>query len=988
MRIEKLHIYGYGKFYDTQINLVSPELQVIYGENERGKSTIKSFITTMLFGFPTKSQVGAHYEPKHGTKYGGKITLEVKELGEVTIERQKGKNGGKAIVFLENGNVGGEEVLQHLLGGMDKRLFTGIFSFSASDLQKIEQLKTEELNQYLHGASMLGKGSLNELEKRLEKNQQDLFKPSGKRPILNEKLFQLEDIKKSLKHSENQLTQYNELLLQRKDLEDQYIRVNNTINSLKERIKQQEKLKLIEPLYAQEKGISLQLDQLPVITDFPIGAIDTVKDSLAKEQTLKEQLIELEINLREKQQQVETVSFRTNFQQVKEQALMLQENSYEYERLKEELTTVELELRKINQLITDQLERLGRDWDAETILRTKTGLTAKEELKQLAQRERKSLYEREQLEVELKTKSLQLQQTKEKMKDIKGQCLSNEEKEGYEQKLIQAKDSRTIRKEIEQNMQWVKLQSERSENKNENSNYFILIVLLLLGIGGWLVYIQQWVIAILVFATAIFTFYMKNNKKESNLFVKKNIQEYEKKLENLPSIHELEREMEQIERILNENVAKLNQLEMWQKQLSQEEKGYSLILAAFETCENEIELIDNQLLEWCRTYQFGRYGNCEHQLSLFDLSVEVKQMINDQRYYKKRKQEICLRLEQIEDVVKYLAEELLIKERVSLALLTHKINEVIENEEKVRIQFIELKESIKKLNIEINVLKNKIMYLREERSTWLSKAAAKDEEEFFYFAKVATERQALEKELSFLRSQQAQLTTNNFTREAVIAKLEKANVSILEELEALNIQLAEKLEQQSALQKQIGRMDHEIEQIEAGTNHSQLLQTYELEKTEFQAKAMEWASFRMGELILKKAKSIYETERQPVVIQKAKELFSIMTNGEYVNLFAPVSENTFVVERFDGVRFSPDELSQGTGEQLYLSIRLALALAYQAQSPMPIILDDIMVNFDDGRKDCAKNVIEEVAKKHQVLFFTCHEQIKNLFHQEATMVLS
>ncbi len=971
------------------IDLLPSALQVVYGENEKGKSTIKSFITTVLFGFPMKSQVGAHYEPKQGTNYGGKLFLETKDLGEVTIERQKGKNGGKAIVYFADGSIGGEDTLHQLLGGMDKSLFTGIFSFSASDLQKIEQLKSDELNRYLQGASILGKGSLIELEKKLEKNQQELFKPSGKKPILNEKLQRLEDIRHKLREVEGQLSQYDELLSQRKNLSYQQIDVDKDINRIKEEIRVLEILKIMKPLYFKEKGIVAQLEQLPSVNDFPLHAVDQVKDSLAKEQTLREQINELEGKLVEYKMRLKDIALRPNFDQLKEQSLLINEKSFEYGKLKEELSNIELEIRKVEQLITDQTERLGKDWNNDLILQTQTSLTAKEELKKLAKRERKVHYEREQLEVELKTKSMQQEQTKRTIQEILSQCLSDDDEHRLEQQMLKVKEDITRRKEIEQNINWLNIQSKDSINKNKNSWLFKWIALFFLGVSGWLISTQQWIPALLSIISAIFMIIVgSNTKKSENNQLPQKIKEYKKKLDQLQTTLELEREMDRIDHIVNENVARKNQLDLWIKQSSQEENGYRLLLQEFEICENEKELIHNQITEWCNKYQFVHYGNCEHLLELFGLIVEVKQNINHKNYYENRKIEIVENLNEIEELGRNIAAELEIDEHVSLSVLVHKIAEIVEMEQKSRFEYNEGQKNINMIELELDALKQKTHYLKDERSKWMMKAKVKNEEQFFYYAKVAIDRQALEKELLLLRSQQAQVKPDQFTLEQVKGLLDQDNTSILDPLKTLTEQLKQAEVQQSTLQNKLGRIEQEIEQLETEESYSQLRQTYEIKTDEFQAVAKEWATVRISQLILSKAKSIYETERQPVVIQKAKELFSLMTNGEYVNLIAPVSENAFIVERYDGMRFSPDELSQGTGEQLYLSLRLSLALAYQAPSPMPIILDDIMVNFDDERKQNTKYVIEQVAENHQILFFTCHQQIKDLFHQELTMVLS
>jgi len=72
MKLIELHIYGYGKFEDYVIKSLD-QFVVFYGENEAGKSTIMSFIHSILFGFPAKQSAEVRYEPKNNPKYGGKI---------------------------------------------------------------------------------------------------------------------------------------------------------------------------------------------------------------------------------------------------------------------------------------------------------------------------------------------------------------------------------------------------------------------------------------------------------------------------------------------------------------------------------------------------------------------------------------------------------------------------------------------------------------------------------------------------------------------------------------------------------------------------------------------------------------------------------------------------------------------------------------------------------------------------------------------------
>ena len=68
-----------------------------------------------------------------------------------------------------------------------------------------------------------------------------------------------------------------------------------------------------------------------------------------------------------------------------------------------------------------------------------------------------------------------------------------------------------------------------------------------------------------------------------------------------------------------------------------------------------------------------------------------------------------------------------------------------------------------------------------------------------------------------------------------------------------------------------------------------------------------------------------------------------------------------------------DTLSSGTREQLYLTVRLGLALEYaQRAVALPLLLDDVFVNFDPDRRTRAARALARVAERTQVLFLSCH----------------
>ena len=93
-----------------------------------------------------------------------------------------------------------------------------------------------------------------------------------------------------------------------------------------------------------------------------------------------------------------------------------------------------------------------------------------------------------------------------------------------------------------------------------------------------------------------------------------------------------------------------------------------------------------------------------------------------------------------------------------------------------------------------------------------------------------------------------------------------------------------------------------------------------------------------------------EEVRQPVVIRKAGEYLRFMTGGRYSLQSTFDGRQLFAVDGMQR-RIPEKEWSSGLGDQIYLAIRISLAVAFSHQiESMPLILDDILVRFDEERQ--------------------------------------
>ncbi len=82
MYFRRLVIYGFGQHEEITVDL-SKGINVFYGLNEAGKTTIQQFILQILFGFPLKNQQLLRYEPKKGANLEVKYTYQIKNLAIV-----------------------------------------------------------------------------------------------------------------------------------------------------------------------------------------------------------------------------------------------------------------------------------------------------------------------------------------------------------------------------------------------------------------------------------------------------------------------------------------------------------------------------------------------------------------------------------------------------------------------------------------------------------------------------------------------------------------------------------------------------------------------------------------------------------------------------------------------------------------------------------------------------------------------------------------
>ena len=181
MKFLELHLKGFGKFHDRTISFTDG-INVIYGKNEAGKSTMHTFIRGMLFGIQpqrgraSKNDLYSKYEPwENGGTYEGSLRLE--QNGHIyRLERSFQKNR-KSLTIIDE--TSGKEIeptrafMDQLLCGLSETAYNNTISIgqlkSATDSSMVTELKNYIANMNTSGNMALNITKATEYLKKQKK---------------------------------------------------------------------------------------------------------------------------------------------------------------------------------------------------------------------------------------------------------------------------------------------------------------------------------------------------------------------------------------------------------------------------------------------------------------------------------------------------------------------------------------------------------------------------------------------------------------------------------------------------------------------------------------------------------------------------------------------------------------------------------------------------------------------------------------------------
>ncbi len=319
----------------------------------------------------------------------------------------------------------------------------------------------------------------------------------------------------------------------------------------------------------------------------------------------------------------------------------------------------------------------------------------------------------------------------------------------------------------------------------------------------------------------------------------------------------------------------------------------------------------------------------------------------------------------------------------------HELSGVMAEQQQFILQRKSLKEEDEGLSKQQKTLQKSLNKVELARQAYLADLGVEDETQLAAHLETKRQHQKLQTQIDEMEKRVRAIIGGNIPYEAIARLLETSTATELEKRWDGLQQKSQQSEQRiSQLHERQGETAQEMKTLAADRRIAEVkLELACLEK-QLQACSTHWQTLAATTGMLEKVCEVYETERQPETLREASSFLRQLTEDKYVRVWTPLGKNALRIDNQQGQSLPLEVLSRGTREAVFIALRLSLAAAYARRGVMiPLVLDDVLVNFDTHRARCAAKVLRDFADLgHQVIMFTCHEHIMRMFHDISVQV--
>ncbi len=322
------------------------------------------------------------------------------------------------------------------------------------------------------------------------------------------------------------------------------------------------------------------------------------------------------------------------------------------------------------------------------------------------------------------------------------------------------------------------------------------------------------------------------------------------------------------------------------------------------------------------------------------------------------------------------------REGQTAAIIAAKLNRDLSEAREARISLRKINIQEKEVTEEIESATITIRTAQEQLAALRNQAGVEKDEDLEIAGENSRKMRELKKNLDAFEQELTRTGDGLGIQELEKEALESDVDTIENELEKISSELNGLQENRDKLRDQRQTLQNDIQTKDGSAKAATASEEAEQQLAAIVSGIEQYLRLQIASLILKQRIEDYRKKNQGPVLSRAGELFSKLTLGSYANLRDELDGNGRPI--LLGVRPNNSEvpvegMSDGTRDQLYLSLRLAtLEQHFSKGEPMPFIVDDILISFDDNRTEVCLEVLSDLASRTQVLLFTHHRRVQEL----------
>jgi len=1027
MKITDILIEQFGSWNDLLLPVRKKGISLIHGPNEAGKSTLLRFIRGVLYGYPAAGLITSQGSDRT-TGWGG--TLRVKHRGEhYELTRRIEENGRQSfLVSHKNHVLTPEKFEEKILQNVDADVYRTIYTLGLKELRELGTLQSEQISEYIYGTSLGAVGqqllAADDQTRQVAGHLVDEKHDQGK---LFDLSGQYNSLTQALGRADNVLTQYERSLEEQKSLEKKQAERKHRLQQLRREQGNYRYLSRVWKPWKRHRELTTQFDRLNGLTSFPadgLRQLETLEQKIAKLSRKEESLLDQQSTVKQ-QLQVERKSYELREHASGIRALIDLKSMVE--TAERHLADVTADASMLRAELDEKLQSASPGWSLDKLDQIDTSPQAHLKLVTAARDYQNSLRRRaryrrryqkladgnhnRQLELQEQFKKQNItsidqavQKANQRLRDLEKLTKLRIQESEYDQRIRSAQ-SQLIKLQDGAELPWW---ASLMLTLFFMAGGFFVVAGLFKGIQtGWLVgaiYVLTGIMGTgLAWAMRL---HYEQNDTELQYKLNEEIDQCQFELEKtrnqialitgasssrklLPADLQNNRKNQTEAELIRQATQKLTELEQLardEQRIKRTRKKLSAHRGKLGDYQREASAARQTWCDLLKTLRLKETIRTTEAFEDWQRAGDLKQTLAKWNASKEDVQRHSEILSLFKEQMGQISRRMQLKDQQHRTLTqTLSYWETLLNEyERVKDSYLKRKKEYNDLKEDLEAVHKELRLEKLNLQALLKQGHAETREQFHSNAQQLHQLQNLRTQIDDLNDQLATLAREE-PELAIVEEdlLQFQPQQTQERIDLIGLEIEELESDLEQSHQQLGRIRQSRAAIESDTTLADLKtrQARLLDRAHITLR--DWQSSRLASSAFSEMTEQLERDYQPETLARASHYLLQLTCGRYEQVRTPFGSQELLIHEKDGSVRQISELSDGTREQLFLAVRMALIDLFAQQGiELPIVLDDICVNFDQVRTEAAVKTLIEFAKNKQILFFTCHNHLATLFKQQ------